>query len=268
LWRKKASGSESGLRLKAALDYGRLGWSVIPIEPRGKRPLVRWQVYEHRRAEIPEIGDWFRRWPDANIAVVTGVVSGIVVLDLDPRQGADKSLHELQRPGGTFVETIESLTGEGRRHLYFAHPGDITPTRIGMAPGVDLRGDGDYVVAPPSLHATGESYHWIHSPEVMHLVQPPPWLLQLAFGPDVHHGAPPIHWRRLLRDGAAEGARRASIASLAGHLLGAGVDRDVAAELLVCWNALRCRPPLDEAEVLRTVESIYRMRDEEQGAPR
>jgi hypothetical protein len=72
----------------------------------------------------------------------------------------------------------------------------------------------------------------------------------------------------LLRDGAAEGARRASIASLAGHLLGAGVDRDVAAELLVCWNALRCRPPLDEAEVLRTVESIYRMRDEEQGAPR
>ena len=58
--------------MKAALDYGRLGWSVIPIEPRGKRPLVRWQVFQHRQPDSAEIADWFRQWPDANIAVVTG----------------------------------------------------------------------------------------------------------------------------------------------------------------------------------------------------
>jgi hypothetical protein len=259
LWRKRGnSGSSSGLLLKAALDYGRLGWSVIPIEPRGERPLIRWQVYRYRRPDATEIADWFRRWPDANIAVVTGVVSDLVALDLDPRYGAGASLEQFEREHGPFAATVEALTGGGGRHLYFAHPGELVGNRAGIAPGVDLRGDGGYVVSPPSVHVSGELYRWRCSPDVCRLAPLPHWL---RAAPREHPrvGHPPAHWRRLLHEGVREGERNNAIASLADHLLWHGVDPQVALELLLSWNAQRCRPPLEPEEVVRTVGSITRL---------
>ena len=250
--------------MKAALDYGRLGWSVIPIECRGKRPLIRWQVYQYRRVDPAEMAEWFRRWPDANIGVVTGMVSNLVVLDLDPRHGADASLEQLEREHGPFAETVEARTGGGGRHLYFAHSGQILRNRVGIAPGVDLRGDGGYVVAPPSVHACGESYRWERSPHVSCLTPLPEWLLRAEPDDRTHRGHPLNHWRRLLREGVAEGERNNTIASLAGHLLWHGVDPEVTAELLLSWNVTRCRPPLDYEEVLRTVESIVRRHQREE----
>jgi hypothetical protein len=247
--------------MKAALDYGRLGWSVIPIESCGKRPLVRWQVYQRRHPDAREVAEWFQRWPDANIAVVTGVVSGLVVLDLDPRHGADASLQQLERQHGPIATTVEARTGGGGRHLYFAHLGEMLHNRVGLAPGVDLRGDGGYVVAPPSVHASGESYRWERSPDVCPLAPLPHWLSEAAQDQG-RRGHPPTHWRRLLREGVAEGERNNSIASLAGHLLWHGVDPEVATELLLAWNATRCRPPLDPEEVVRTVASITRLHQE------
>jgi hypothetical protein len=260
-WRKQVSAPSSGVLMKAALDYGRLGWSVIPIEPRGKRPLIRWQVHQYRQADTPEIGDWFRRWPDANIAVVTGIVSNLVVLDLDPRHGAAESQERLQRAHGRFPETVEAHTGGGGRHLYFTHPAEIVRNRVGIEPGIDLRGDGGYVVAPPSVHACGEPYHWVRSPDVYRAEPVPGWLLHA-----VRNGPPLAHWRTLLREGVAEGERNDTIASLAGHLLRHGVDPAVATELLLAWNATRCRPPLDVDEVARTVESIARLHQQGDGA--
>jgi Bifunctional DNA primase/polymerase, N-terminal/Primase C terminal 1 (PriCT-1) len=259
LWRKKASGASSGLSLKAALDYYRLGWSVIPVEPRGKHPLIAWKVFQYRRAEVPEIAEWLRHWPDANIAVVTGVISGLVVLDLDPRHGAEASLERLRHEHGALPDTVEATTGGGGRHLYFAHPGEITSNRVGLAPGIDLRGDGGYVVAPPSVHPNGEPYRWLRAPEVLQPAALPPWLLRLPLGTGPTRGHPPSHWRDLIRDGVGEGRRNISVASLAGYLLHHGIDPEVVAELLLGWNQARCRPPLDDAEVLRTVDSIERL---------
>jgi hypothetical protein len=247
--------------MKAALDYGRLGWSFIPIEPRGKRSLVRWQVYQHRHPEATEINDWFRHWPDANIAVVTGVVSGVVVLDIDPRHGGDSSFQALERQHAPVSETVEARTGGGGRHLYFAHPGEILHNRVALAPGVDLRGDGGYVVAPPSVHASGEPYRWERSPDVCRLASFPSWLS----GPseeEGHRGHPLAYWRRLLREGVGEGERNNTIASLAGHLLWHGVDPEVATELLLTWKATRCRPPLEPEEVVRAVASITRLQQQ------
>lgn len=245
--------------MKAALDYGRLGWSVIPIESRGKRPLIRWQVYQFRRPTATEVVEWFRRWPDANIAVVTGVVSGLAVLDIDPRHGADASLTQLTREHGGLAETVEARTGGGGRHLYFAHPGELLHNRVGIVAGVDLRGDGGYVVAPPSVHASGEPYRWERSADVCRLAPLPDWLKHTASDDRSHRGHPLTHWRRLLREGVGAGERNNTIASLAGHLLWHGVDPAVTMELLLSWNTARCRPPLESEEVVRTVESIVRL---------
>jgi hypothetical protein len=153
---------------------------------------------------------------------------------------------------------VEAHTGGGGRHLYFAHPGPILRNRVGLATGIDLRGDGGYVVAPPSLHASGKPYRWERAPNVCRLAPLPDWLIQSSTE-QPHHGYPLSHWRHLLREGVGEGERNNTIASLAGHLLWYGVDPEVVTELLLTWNATRCRPPLEPEDVVRTVESITRL---------
>jgi hypothetical protein len=251
----------AGAVASAALEYLRRRWSVIPIHPADKRPRVRWQEYQYRPANETTLKDWFQRWPDANVAVVTGLVSGVIVLDIDVAHGGDSSLAELERRHGTLPASIEAITGGGGRHVYFAHPGGVVHNRVALAPGVDLRGDGGYVVAPPSLHASGRRYAWRagHEPDRSTLATMPTWLLQMTTAEGTHTGHPLAYWRRLVREGVPAGERNNRIASLAGHLLWHGVDPDVTLELLMCWNALRCRPPLPEEEVVRTVESITRL---------
>jgi len=147
-------------RLAAARAYRARGWSVIPVEPRGKRPLIPWRALQTRQAPAAELERWFERWPDANVAIVTGRLSGLVVLDVDPRHGGAESLAAFEAEHGPLPDTLEVLTGGGGRHLYFRHPGGRVGNRVGLRPGMDLRGDGGCVVAPPSVHPSGQSYAW------------------------------------------------------------------------------------------------------------
>jgi hypothetical protein len=102
-------------------------------------------------------------WPDANVAIATGMESGIFVLDIDPRHGGDKSLEMLENQYGSLPATLKSKTGNGGWHLFFRHPGTPIPNLISkIGSGLDIRGDGGYVVAPPSLHQSGAYYQWIH----------------------------------------------------------------------------------------------------------
>ncbi|MCK7491216.1 MAG: bifunctional DNA primase/polymerase [Comamonadaceae bacterium] len=133
----------------AALSYLALGWSVIPLLPGEKRPLAAWIEFQQRRATRAEVAAWFRDCPSANIAIVTGTVSGLVVLDVDVGHGGAQSLARLEAGHGRLPLTLEAITGGGGRHLYFAHPGGLLHNRAGIAPGLDLRGDGGYIVAPP-----------------------------------------------------------------------------------------------------------------------
>jgi hypothetical protein len=244
-----------------ALYYLSRGWSVIPLRPRNKRPAIRWLDYQHRHATENEIRDWFCTWPDANLGIVTGAISALVVVDVDPKHGGDASLKRMEQEYGPVPRTIEVATGGGGRHIYFAHPGGLIHNKVGLAPGMDLRGDGGCVVAPPSLHKSGRHYAWIgsHEPETTTLASMPAWLLTEARTGAGRLGHPLSYWRHLVREGVLEGERNSTIASLSGHLLWHGVDPDVAVELLLCWNAVRCRPPLSDDEVVRTVESIVRL---------
>ena len=263
---RRANAGPGGATHAAALAYAALGWSVIPIEVRGKRPLVPWLEFQQRIATAEEIDAWYRHRADANVGIVTGRVSGIVVVDVDPRQGGDESLRRLQQDEGLIAPTVEAETGGGGRHLYFVHPGIPLQNRVGVAPGIDLRGDGGCVVAPPSTHSSGRRYVWAPgcSPDERDLSP-----LPHCFLPDrstaAHPGHPLAHWRDLLREGVDEGCRNDTLASLAGHLLWHGVDPEVAFELLLAWNRMRCRPPLTDDEVARVVQSIARRHQRERG---
>jgi hypothetical protein len=244
-----------------ALDYLKRGWSVIPIIARDKRPAVPWLAYQTQRASPEEVKRWFARHPASNLGIVTGEISGLVVLDVDPRHGGDLSLAALLRDHGPLPQTVEAFSGGGGRHLYFAHPGGVVRNQVGLAAGIDLRGDGGCVVAPPSLHPSGRFYSWrrAHAPHERALAPLPGWLLQAATAAATRHGHDLEYWRTLIKEGVPQGQRNNTIASLSGHLLWHGVDREVVAELMLSWNRVRCRPPLPDDEVLRTVQSIARL---------
>lgn len=163
---------------QAALDYLDRGWSVIPIREREKRPAVAWKAYQGKFASQETVEGWFRRSPDFNVAVVTGALSGVVVLDVDPRHGGQESLGKLESEYGPLPNTVEAITGGGGRHLYFSHPGGEVRNRTNIEPGIDLRGDGGCIVAPPSVHPSGKRYRWKkgHSPGQAELARLPDWL--------------------------------------------------------------------------------------------
>jgi hypothetical protein len=250
----------------AARAYLEIGWPVIPLIARTKRPLVRWTEFQNRRPSASELEGWLVRWPDLNIGIVTGAAAGLVVLDIDPKHGGAESLNELEAHHGALPPTVEALTGGGGRHLYFRHPGGTLHNLVGLAAGIDLRGDGGYIVAPPSIHPSGRAYEWRsgHAPGEMPLDFMPESLLRLVNEKETRSGHPLAHWRDLVREGVEAGQRNNTIASFAGHLLWHGVDPLVALELLLCWNRARCQPPLSDDEVARTVESITKLHQREE----
>jgi hypothetical protein len=254
---------------ETAQRYLARGWCILPLRARSKRPLVSWEPLQSALPSVEQVVDWFRRWPDANIGIVTGETSNLVVLDIDPKHGGDVSLERLERRFGPLPTTIEATTGGGGRHLYFAHPGGLTRNRTGLAQGIDLRGDGGYIVAPPSIHPSGRPYAWAagRSPEEVALAALPRWILLPSGG--VRARRTLSDWRRLVHDGVPAGQRNSSIASLAGHLLWHQVDPEVLLELLLAWNRMRCRPPLEDAEVAQVVANIVRLHFDgsEGGAP-
>lgn len=163
---------------QAALEYLGRGWSVIPVRERAKRPAVAWKAFQEKYASEDTVQNWFRDHPDRNVAIVTGALSGLVVLDVDPRHGGNESLQELERQHECLPKTVESITGGGGRHVYFAHPGGEVRNRANIESGIDLRGDGGCIVAPPSIHPSGKPYRWKqgHAPGDIELARLPDWL--------------------------------------------------------------------------------------------
>ena len=256
--------ADSGTAIRqAALDYVARGWSAVVLRPRDKFPRIRWEPYQYRVADPAEVERWFDRWPDSNIGIVTGQVSGLVVVDVDPRHGSEDSIAAWDSAGRILPETVEAATGGGGRHLYFRAPTVFLRNRVGLAPGIDLRANGGLVVAPPSIHPSGGRYLWRPgcAPGDRAPAALPDWLCRMASGAGVRSGHSLDHWRKLVSEGVPEGTRNNTMASLAGHLLWHGIDPQVTLELLLCWNRTRCRPPLDDAEVAGVVASIARLHE-------
>ncbi len=159
--------------LAAALRYAARGWPVLPCHhitgdgcscrrpdcsSPGKHPRTP-TGFREASSSATQIRQWWRRWPHANIGIRTGAPSGLVVLDVDPGHGGVDTLRSLIKQHGPLPRGLRARTGSGGWHLYFAHPGTPVPNSAGrLGPGLDVRGDGGYVIAPPSDHRSGGTY--------------------------------------------------------------------------------------------------------------
>src|SRR5918997_2419781 len=151
-----------------AAEYRRRGWSPIPIKERSKEPnLLELRPYLGRKATKEELDSW--PWP--GVGIVTGPVSGVLVLDVDGPEGEE----ELRKHGHPPTPMVR--TAGGGLHLYFKHPDQEEKTNIRVAPGLDVKASGGYVVAPPSKGPNGKRYERVVSPEEADLADPPEWLM-------------------------------------------------------------------------------------------
>jgi hypothetical protein len=150
----------AGELLAAAAAYQQAGWSIVPAAIEGKRALVSWKQWQRVAAGPEQLANWARRYPRANWAVVTGRVSGVVAVDVDPDAGGNRALAELERRHGDLPWSAVVETPSGGAHVYLTHPGGRvrnSASRIGL--GVDVRGDGGLALLPPSRRPGG-AYRW------------------------------------------------------------------------------------------------------------
>jgi hypothetical protein len=144
--------------LEAALYYlNHFQFSVIPVK-QDKKPLIPWQEYQTRRPTQDEVNGWWLKYPQANVGIVTGKVSGVVVLDVDdPSQDISTLI-----PDSLIAPTCQ--TPRGGHHIYFKAPDEPIGNATGIIPHVDFRGDGGFVVTAPSTNGTGKEYAWLVDP--------------------------------------------------------------------------------------------------------
>lgn len=237
--------------MNAALEYARQGLSIIPLIPGGKKPWIRWSRYETAPATPDEIRAWWAERPASNIGMVTGAISGLVVIDVDVRGGAARDIRALYE---RYPTGMISRTGGGGWHLFYRAPSRPVRNRVGQS-GIDVRGDGGYVALPPSSHSSGNLYAWVRRGEPG---PTPDFLLRdLERGALAENGPDESDWvTRSLTEGAGEGSRNDLVARLAGYFASHAIPSDIAEALLIQWNQ-RNRPPLPEREVLVTARSIY-----------
>jgi hypothetical protein len=191
-----------------------------------------------------------------NFGVVTGATSGLIVLDVDPAKGGDESLRDLERVYGPLPETVVVLTGGGGRHVFFQHPGMRVRNSVGtLGPGLDVRGDGGFVVGVGSRHRSGRPYAFevTADPDTVAVAAVPPWLLER---PQTRAAD------RLRADGTPlvlrEGERNQRLFQHGSALRRHGLDETAIRECLEVVNRRHATPPLEADEVARIAASAAR----------
>ena len=243
---------------KHANWYARRGLRVFPCKPRDKVPATA-HGCKDATTDPAQIAAWWDGTYLYNVGLATG--GGVVVLDVDINHSAgkygDETLAELEAQHGPLPETWMCLTGGGGVHYYFACDDPALTVGTGFAPGLDYRGAGGYVVAPPSLHDSGREYEWeaAHTPANTALAPLPDWLHSLMLegrkqAPRTRTEAAP--------EKVQEGGRNDTLYRLACSLRGKGLGEAGITASLLEENRERCVPPLPAAEVEKIAKSAGR----------
>lgn len=279
-------------QLRAALDAIARGWPVFPCVPivdgrcgcgkdcgknAGKHPLSSCAPRGLLDATTDEatIQRWWAFAPNANPAVRTGREAGMFVLDVDTGTGGPESLLVLISEYGPLPDTPTAITGSGGQHYYFAHPGSetkISNSAGKIAPGLDIRGDGGYVLIPPAINGSGP-YLWevLSDLATTPIASPPDWLLDLVTKPrEAARSAVSSASQRIdpasILNGVPEGQRNDRLFRYACRLRRQAMVQEEA-EVLILEAARNCTPPFDPDEALGCVESAYSRYEAGDGRP-
>lgn len=249
-----------------AVAYAGLGWPVVPLHSPGdgpsrcdcRKPCGK-NAAKHPRTihgvadastDVAIVTRWWQMFPRANIGIATGGGSRLVVLDVDFRAGGDASIAAVVDEHGPLPETACVHTGGGGLHYYFAHPGGrIRNSASMLGAGLDIRGDGGYVIAPPSVHVSGARYTWALACRAAPL---PAWMHERI---ERRASCAAVDIAAALA-GVTEGGRDDALFRLACKLRRADIPRDIAEDLVI-RSAAACTPPFPQQDALKKVTSAY-----------
>jgi hypothetical protein len=231
--------------LEWARYYISKGFSVIPLRPHDKKPAIpSWKEYQNRQPTGEELVMWFGNDSKNNIGIVTGAISGICVLDFDTQEA-----YEEARKSG-LSDTPIAKTGKGY-HCYFKYRDGIGNFQnSGDLKSLDIRGDGGYVVAPPSVHPSGHQYCWVEGKGLDDI--PLTELPEIFLPKNPDHKTP----LREIYKGVKEGSRDVSLTRIVGSLVRDGLTFEECLALAQSVNE-RNLPMLDPNEVYKIAGSIY-----------
>jgi uncharacterized protein YdaU (DUF1376 family) len=260
--------------LEAALTYAERGWLVLPLHAAvggactcgkpcsspGKHPRTK-NGLKDATTSREQVRKWWTLWPDSNVGILTGRKSGLLVIDVDDKNGAkgSESLAALAAPHKQPLDTYTVSTGNGK-HLYFRYPEcAVIKNTVGtLGSGLDVRSDNGYVVAPPSLHVNTRHYH-VEADRPLAVL--PEWLLALM----TRNGKNKVERQKLSNRAGAladappvfAGERNDTMYKLGCALRGRhAMERADIERVLLQYNDSKCTPPLEVTEVLAVVESV------------
>jgi hypothetical protein len=251
--------------LDHAKEYNNLGWKVFPLKSRSKEPFLKWREFEKKPPSDRQLESWFKDRP-FNIGIITGKASEIIVVDFDSKNAIERYRHEISDP----YDTMHQYTGQGLQAFY-RHPNTEIPNRAKLFEATDIRGDGGYVVAPPSTHPSGKIYTWgnlnpFDSPDDIQSI-PDELLVALSQGNRASSESPlpkkslsPTDRRtvnEILLEGSCQGTRNSDAATVAGKILAENNDPEFALIQLRGWNTLN-KPPLEDSELQKIITSIHK----------
>lgn len=237
----------------AAVEYIKMGLAVFPLEEHGKRPITR-NGCKDATLDAAKVKAWWQDHPNANIGIATGKRSGgifVIDLDIDEDKGIDgyHTLEDWQREHGAFPDSWISITGRGGYHLYFKTDQEVR-NRAGIIDGVDVRGEGGYIVAPPSIHSNGNRYEWEYSPDDIEIAKANDTVLYFLDTGNNHPGE-----RFVAPEIISDGTRNETLFRFACMMQSKGASDQTVYAATMAENKSKCKPELSESEVKRIVNS-------------
>jgi hypothetical protein len=223
----------------------------------GKHPLTA-NGFKDATIDESRVRQYWQSYPEANIGIATGGLSGLVVVDVDLKNQGPHWIKVFEEQHGVIHCDLKAASGGGGYHMYFPNPPGGLRTATGVFPGVDVRADGGYIVAPPSRHASGRSYEWLTPSTTFRptLPAPEPLVLRLTAKTDRTRGEPVSPTEPI-----ADGGRNNALFQLAARVVRSGASPAGVLAALEAENRTRCVPPLPAEEVRQIATSATRYRD-------
>lgn len=247
---------------EAALKYAQMGLAVFPLQEKGKEPATN-NGFKDATTEERQIKLWWRKNPNYNIGIATGQKSGGLVaidMDIDKDQGKDGYRVFTNWCNQNFLvlpDSWLSITGRGGYHLFYKSAFPL-PNKANWLDSVDIRADGGYVVAPPSVHPNGNKYEWEQAPDEYDLITSDDIDIEFVFNSILVSNLKEKGKTLNIPDEIPEGHRDEMMFKLACKYQSMGMSDDAMLAALLKENEIRCKPPLTEKEIQRKVEQALK----------